>query len=123
FAEIKLNAADCHIDGGEAPGGGVAFLSVNTDLVFAGAALVAAVAFHKFLALDEESPAAHGGIVHAPFERLKHLDDEGNDGFGGVILPAFFPFGEGELAQEILENVAEDIFTVEADGCAFIFFG
>ena len=65
------------------------------------------------LALDEEAARAHGGIVNAPLVGLDHLDDERDDGFRREILAALFPLREGELAEEIFVNVAEDVLRVQ----------
>ena len=58
-------------------------------------------------------PAIPDGIVNFAGEGLEHLNNDGDDGFWGVVLAAFVAFGEGELAEEIFVDVAEDILGVE----------
>src|SRR5215211_687727 len=48
-----------------------------------------------------------------PMVRLEHLDDERDDGFRCEILAALFPLREGELAEEVFVNVAEDVLGVQ----------
>ncbi len=108
LAEVEVDAADGHVHGGEAPGGGVALLAVDGEV-----AEFAAVGLDELLALDEEAAGAACGIVDAALVGLEHLDDEGDDGFRGEVLAAFFALGHGEFAEEILVNVAEDVLRVE----------
>ena len=58
-------------------------------------------------------PEPHAGIVNAALVRLEHLDDERDDGLGREVLAALFPLGDGELAEEIFVNVAEDVLGVQ----------
>lgn len=108
LAEIEVDAADRHVHGREAPGGGIRFLAVNGDV-----AQLSTVFLDELLALDEESAGAHGGIVDPALVGFEHLDDEGDDGFRGKVLATLFPLGEGELAEEVFVNVAEDILGVQ----------
>ena len=108
FAKVKVDPADGHVHRGQSPCGGVRFLSVNGDV-----ADLAAVLFDEFLAGDKEAAAAHRGVVDSPFERFEHFDDQVDDGFGRVILPALFAFGECELTKEVFVDVAKDVFGVE----------
>ena len=65
------------------------------------------------LLAGKEAAGAHGGVVSAPLVGLEHLDDEGDDGLRPEILAALFPLREGELAEEVFVNVAEDVLGVQ----------
>src|SRR5690606_30963380 len=84
-------------------------LSVNGDR-----AELAAVGLDEGLALHEEAAGAHGGIVNLAGVGLEHLDDDGDDALGRVVLAALLALGQGELAEEVFVNVAEDVLGVEA---------
>ena len=103
-AEVEVDAADGHVHGGEAPGGGVGFLAVDREV-----AELAAVFLDKALALDEEAAGAHGGVVDAALVGLEHLDDQGDDGLRSEVLAALLALGEGELAEEVFVDLAEDV--------------
>ena len=107
-AEVEVDATDSHVHGRQAPGGGVGFLAVDGDV-----AQFAFVFFDEAFALDEETAGAHGGVVDAAFVGLQHFDDEGDDGLGCVILAALFAFTQGELAEEVFVDMAEDVFCVQ----------
>ena len=61
----------------------------------------------------KKPPEPQHGIVDAALVGLEHLDDERDDGFRRVVLPALFAFRDGELAEEVFVNVAEDVLGVE----------
>lgn len=105
FAEVVFEAVDGHVHGGEFPGGAVFFLAVDGDV-----ACVALVGADEAFGLDEEAAAAHGGVVYAALVGFEQGDDEGDDGFGGEVLAAAFAFGQGEAAEEVFVDVAEDVF-------------
>ncbi len=63
----------------------------------------------ELLALHEEPARAHGRVVDAPLVGLEHLDDQGDNGLGRVELAALLPFRQGELAEEVFVDMAEDI--------------
>ncbi len=67
----------------------------------------------KLLALHEEAAGAHGRVVDPALEGLEHLDDEGDDGLGRVELAALLAFGQGELAEEVFVDVAEDVLGLQ----------
>lgn len=123
-AEVEVDAADGHIHGGQAPGGGVGFLAVDGDVTHAfgrsrrpasrdTSTSWCVVCLDEFFTGDEESAGAHGGVINTAFVGLKHFDDEGDDGLGGVILAALFAFTQGELAEEVFVDMAEDVFGVQ----------
>ena len=110
FAEVEVDAADGHVHGGQAPGGGVGFLAVDGDV-----AQFAAVCPRRSVRFARKNPPdPHGGVVDAALEGLQHFDDEGDDGLGGEVLAALFAFGQGELAEKVFVDVAEDVFGLEA---------
>ena len=113
-SKIEVNAADGHVHGRQLPGGGVALLAIDADV--AGAVFqLAGVACHELFALYEESPRAHGRVVHPPAERLQHFHNEADDALGGVVLAAFPAFGQGKLAQKVLVDVAEDVLGLQVE--------
>ena len=67
----------------------------------------------ELLALDEEAAGAARRIVDAALVGLEHLDDERDDGLRREVLAALFSLREGELAEEVFVNVAEDVLRVE----------
>ena len=70
--------------------------------------------FDEFFTLHEETTRPHGRVVHPALERLQHFDHEGDDGFGCVVLAALLAFRQGELAEEVFVDVAEDVFGPKA---------
>ncbi len=65
--------------------------------------------FDEFLGLDEHTSGSAAGIENPAFVGLEHFHQEIDDTSGGVELAAFFAFGEGELPEEVFEDVAEDV--------------
>jgi hypothetical protein len=43
---------------------------------------------------------------------LQHFNNQGDDAFWRVILAALFTFRQRELTEEILVNMAENIFAL-----------
>ena len=48
-------------------------------------------------------------VVHTALVRLQHLDQEPHDAARGVELAALATLGEGELLQEVLVDVAQNV--------------
>ncbi len=65
FAEVKINAADRHIHGGELPCGVVVFLPIDGDITD-----FAFMRVDEMLGLHKEAARSHGGVVNAAFEGL-----------------------------------------------------
>ena len=60
--------------------------------------------------VDEHAGGSGGGVADAhPFGRLQQLDDEAHDRSGCVELAALLAGVVGELADEVLVGVAEDV--------------
>ena len=108
FAEVEVHSADGHVHRRKPPGSGIGLLTVNRNLPNAPAVLL-----NEFLRLHEETTGATAGIVNAPLEWLKHLDDYRNDGLWRVVLPALLAFGHREFAEEVFIHVAEDVLCVQ----------
>lgn len=108
LAEVEVDAADGHVHRRQPPGGGIAFLPEDHDVADG-----AAVLLDEALRLDEEAAGAHRRIIDASLIGLDHFHDEADDGLGREVLAALFPLRQGELAEEILVNVAEDVLRVE----------
>ena len=66
-------------------------------------------AWKKFLGLDEHAAGAAAGVVNAAFVGGEHLDQDADNGAGGVELAAFFAFRTGKLTEEIFIDAPEDI--------------
>jgi hypothetical protein len=82
---------------------------------------LAAVLLDEFLALHEEAARTHGGVVDAALEGLEHLDDQGDDALGRVILAALLALSQGELPQEIFIDVAEDVLALQIERLTVVF--
>ncbi len=126
-AEVEVDAADGHVHRGQPPGGGVALLPVDADLPGRFFALAvggfATVLLDELFALHEEAAGAHGRVVHAALERLEHFHDQGDDALGRVVLAALLAFGQGELAEEVFVDVAEDVLGFQVQRLALVFAG
>ena len=105
----RIDAADGEIHFGQSPGRQVRFLAVDADPF--------RVSIDELLGLDEHPAGSAAGIVDAALVRLEHLDEEFDDGAGRVELSALLAFGESELAEEILEDVTENVGTLLLSGC------
>src|SRR6266536_2127154 len=101
FAEVGFDAADGEVHHGEAAGGGVALLTVDTDV-----AELAAVGFDEFFRLHEHAAGTAAGIVNAASIGSEHFDEKTHDALRSVELAAFLAFGAGEPAEEIFVDTA-----------------
>jgi hypothetical protein len=65
-AKVEVQPTDDHIHGRQFPGGGVAFLAVDADLLgaFFAVGVLLGVALDEFFALYKKPARAHGGVVH-----------------------------------------------------------
>ncbi len=122
-AEVEVDTANGHIHGSQPPGGGVAFLPVDADLPAFAIGGLAAVLFDELLALHEETAGTHGRVVDAALEGLEHFHDQGDDALGRVVLAALLAFGQGELAEEIFVDVAEDVLGFQVERLALVLAG
>ena len=102
-AEVGLDAAQGEVHHREAAGGGVALLAVDADV-----AELPAVGLDEFRRGRRSRPSHTRGL-EAAFVGLQHLHDEGDEALRGEVLAALFALGDGELAEEILIDVAEDV--------------
>ena len=108
LAEVEVDAADGHVHRRQPPGGGIAFLPEHHDVTDG-----AAVLLDEALGLDEEAAGTHRRIIDAALIGLDHFHDEADDGLGREVLAALFPLRQGELAEEVFVNVAEDVLRVK----------
>lgn len=108
LAEVEIDAADGHVHRRQPPGGGIAFLPEDHDVADA-----AAVLLDEALGLHEEAAGAHRRVIDAALIGLDHFHDEADDGLGREVLAALFPLRQGELAEEVFVNVAEDVLRVK----------
>lgn len=122
-AKIEVDAANGHVHRGQPPGGGVALLPIDADLPTLAVARLAAVLFDELLALHEEAAGTHGRVVDAALEGLEHFHDQGDDALGRVVLATLLTFGEGELAEEVFVDVAEDVLGFQIQRLALVFAG
>ena len=63
----------------------------------------------EFLRLDEHTARTAAGVEHAALIGFHNLDKEFNDAARRIELSALLTFGKGELAEEVLEYMAENI--------------
>ena len=59
--------------------------------------------------LDEHAGGAAARVVDAALVRLQHLHEEPHDRARGVELAALPALGQGELLQEVLVDVTQDV--------------
>ena len=69
----------------------------------------AACSAHEAGALHEHAARPARRVEDPPPERLDDLDDQLDDGGGGEELAALLPLAHGELAQEVLVDLAERV--------------
>ncbi len=67
----------------------------------------------NFSLWTKKPPEPMRGVVDAALVGLEHLDDERDDRLGREVLAALFALGEGELAEEVFVDVAEDVLGVQ----------
>src|SRR5208282_1740881 len=93
----------------------VRLLSVNRNV-----AQLAAVRFDELFAADKHSARAAAGVVDAAFVWCQHLDQDADDVRWRIELSAFLALGAGELRQEVLVHLTQNVLgtvcrTAEAD--------
>jgi WS/DGAT/MGAT family acyltransferase len=86
--DIGLDAAQGQVHHRQTAGGGVALLAVNRNI-----AQLAAVAFHKLLALHEHAARAAAGVVDAALVGLQHLHQAAHHTARRVELSAVLALG------------------------------
>ncbi len=124
LAEVKIDAPDGHVHCGQLPGGGVALLAVDGDMLFLFGCLVVffvGMGFDELVIGDKEATGAHGRIIDTAVVGFEHFDNQGDDAFGRVILAALFAFGQGELAKKVFVDMAENVFAVQIKRMAIKF--
>ncbi len=104
-AEVGVDATDRKVHLAQAPGRVVAFLAIDGEVADA-----SAMRQDKFFTLNEHPAGTAAGVVDAAFVGFDHLNEELDDRLRRVELPSPFPFGAGELAEEVFVNAAEDVF-------------
>ena len=88
WPEVGLDAADRQVHHRQAAGGGVALLAIDRNI-----AQLAAVAFHKLLALHKHAAGAAAGIVDAALVGLQHLHQAAHHTARRVELTAVLALG------------------------------
>ena len=106
-----LDAADRKVHSRHAPGGVVGLLAVDGDVAlgFARVSIAGSVGADELNRLDEHAGGTAAGVVHAAMVWLQHLHEEADDGARSVELAALSAFGQGELLQEVLINIADHV--------------
>ncbi len=78
------------------------------------------MALDELLGLHEHATRPAAGVVDLALVRCEHFDQHLDHRGRGVELPALLALGAGELAEEILVHLAQDVFGLgaraEADG-------
>ena len=70
---------------------------------------VAVVRLDELLGLDEHAARPAARVVDAAAGRLQHLDEHPDDAGGRVELAAALALGAGELLQEVLVDLAQQV--------------
>ena len=103
-AQVGLDAPDGQVHLRHFPGGGVAVLAVNGDVVD-----VAAVALHKFCGLNKHAAAAAAGIVHPALEGLQHLHKRAHHAGGREKFASALAFLLRKHGQAVFISAAQDV--------------
>ena len=101
-----VDAADGEVHFRQPPGGLVAFLPVDGNIVDA-----ALVFFDKLFRLHEHAAGTATWIEYAPFVRFEHIHQQFDDAARGVELAALLAFRQCEFPEEIFEHMAEYVLT------------
>jgi len=116
-----VDPADGEVHFGEAPGGLVGLLTVDGDHVgrvnrdtvaVAFLLIVVLVGLDELLALHEHTARPAAGVEDPAFIGFEHLHEELDDAPGRVELATLLPFGKGELPEEILIDLSEDVLAL-----------
>ncbi len=104
------------------PGGLVALLAVNGDIVGRVEGVVrleAAFTFimilmmkDEFLTLHKHATAATARVEYSAFVRLKHFNQKFYDAGRCIELPAFFSFCHGKLSKEVFVHPTQNVFAL-----------
>src|SRR5690606_33935543 len=103
-AEVVVDAPDGEVHLGELPGGRVALLPVDGNLIE-----LAAVGRDEFLALDEHAAAAAAGVIDAAAVGFEHLAPEPDDAGGRVELAGLLALGAGALSEQVFVALTEHV--------------
>ena len=90
----------------QAPGGLVALLPINGDVVNP-----ALMLSHKLFRLHKHPARSTAGVKHPPFVRFQHGNQQFYDATRRVELPALLAFRQGKLPQKILKHMPQHIRT------------
>ena len=104
LAEIEVDAANGEVHRRQPPCGGVGFLAIDRHV-----ADLAAVRFDELFALHKHAARAAAGVIHLAVVRREHRNQGLDDEARRVELPAALAFGAGELAEEILVDLPQQI--------------
>ena len=88
----------------QSPGGLVAFLPVNRNVLYPSLMLL-----HKLFALHKHTARTAAWVEHPAFVRLQHIHKQFNDTSRRIELSALLAFGQSELAEEILEHMSKQV--------------
>ena len=110
-ADVARQAVDGQVHLAEPYRGPHPLLTVDADL---GVGVPLAFA-DKAGALYEHAAGATGGVQNTAVEGLDDRDDELDEGGGGEELAALLALRHGEVAQEVLVDLAEDV-TLDVHG-------
>ena len=104
LAKIRIDTTDGQVHRSHLPGGGIAFLAINRDVVD-----IAGMAFYELRRLDEHAARSAARVVHASMERLDNLNQGLNDARGSIEFAGILSLGFCEFAQAVLIRAAQDI--------------
>ncbi len=105
LADLAAQSVDRQVHGAEAHRLVDAFLAVDRDLLFG----VVPMVLDESSRLDEHAARTAGGVEDAAAEGLDDLDDQLDQRGRGEELAAFVSLAHGEVAQEILVDLAEGV--------------
>ena len=110
-AQVAGDAADGEVHLRKFIRGAGVFLAIYGDF-----ALVAVVRLDKLHALHEHAARTAAGVVNLAAVGFNHFGDETDNCLGCIEFALALAFGDGELAEEIFIDAANDILFLVFDG-------
>lgn len=101
---LVVDAVDGEVHLGHPPGALVELLTVDRDILG-----VAVMLIDEFLGLHGHAARSAAGVIDATVRRLEHLNENPNHALRGVELATSLSFGAGELLQEVLIDLAQQV--------------
>ena len=104
LAEIRCKTPDRQVHRRQSPGGGVALLAIDGDVVEA-----ATVGGHEGLAGDEHAAGTAARVVHPALVGRQHRHQQLHAGGGREELTPLLALRQGELAEKVFVDLANRV--------------